>query len=68
MSVHLQQGKVDSKFLGGDSIYQIGSWVFTFRGIERTGYFQVLDFLTSEHKNYRLEKELPKIEFICGGQ
>lgn len=25
VSVHLQQGKVDSKFLGGDSIYQIGS-------------------------------------------
>lgn len=43
-----------------DTIYQMGGIVFTFRGMERTGCFQVLDFLISEHKNYRLEKELPK--------
>lgn len=47
----------------GDSIYHVESWVLTFRYIERTGCFQVLDFFTSEYKNFMLEKELPNIEF-----
>lgn len=45
-------------------IYQAGSWVFSFRGIERCGYFHILDFFTSEEKML----ELPKVDFICAGQ